>query len=51
VFFGMIGVTSFGLLFTPSFYVISRKLGDWVSEKWRRGKPAEPVAEPEGEPA
>jgi len=27
VFFGMIGVTIFGLLFTPSFYVISRSLG------------------------
>ena len=26
VFFGMIGVTIFGLLFTPSFYVITRKL-------------------------
>jgi len=52
VFFGMIGVTTFGLLFTPSFYVICRKLGDWVSEKWRGRKPAEPpVAEPEGEPA
>ncbi|GAA0328822.1 multidrug efflux RND transporter permease subunit [Sphingomonas oligophenolica] len=51
VFFGMIGVTSFGLLFTPSFYVISRKFGDWVSEKWRRGKSAPPLAAPEGEPA
>lgn len=26
VFFGMIGVTGFGLLFTPTFYVICRKL-------------------------
>ena len=50
VFFGMIGVTTFGLLFTPSFYVICRKLGDWVAAKWRRGKPA-PAGEPEGEPA
>jgi HAE1 family hydrophobic/amphiphilic exporter-1 len=33
VFFGMIGVTLFGLLFTPSFYVISRNLGTWASEK------------------
>jgi len=42
VFFGMIGVTSFGLLFTPSFYVISRKGGDWVADKIRRlrGRPA-----------
>jgi multidrug efflux pump subunit AcrB len=27
VFFGMLGVTIFGLLFTPVFYVLSRKLG------------------------
>ncbi|MDB5707074.1 MAG: transporter, hydrophobe/amphiphile efflux family protein, partial [Sphingomonas bacterium] len=51
VFFGMIGVTTFGLLFTPSFYVISRKLGDWTSEQWRRRRGAPPVAEPAGEPA
>ena len=42
VFFGMIGVTTFGLLFTPSFYVISRKLGDWVSSKMPRKKADEP---------
>jgi HAE1 family hydrophobic/amphiphilic exporter-1 len=36
VFFGMIGVTVFGLLFTPAFYVISRNFGDWVTEKTRR---------------
>ena len=29
VFFGMIGVTGFGLLFTPTFYVVCRALGDW----------------------
>ncbi|MBB6125121.1 efflux RND transporter permease subunit [Sphingobium subterraneum] len=48
VFFGMIGVTAFGLLFTPAFYVISRKLGDWTASKIRRGndKPTE-VGEPE----
>jgi HAE1 family hydrophobic/amphiphilic exporter-1 len=48
VFFGMIGVTTFGLLFTPSFYVICRKLGDWLSEKWRGRKalPEAPVEEP-----
>jgi HAE1 family hydrophobic/amphiphilic exporter-1 len=51
VFFGMIGVTCFGLLFTPSFYVICRKLGDWVGAQLRRGKPAAPAAEPAGEPA
>jgi hydrophobe/amphiphile efflux-1 (HAE1) family protein len=33
VFFGMIGVTLFGLLFTPSFYVLSREFGTWASER------------------
>ena len=37
VFFGMIGVTLFGLLFTPSFYILARKLGDRVSG-WRQRK-------------
>ena len=32
VFFGMAGVTGFGLLFTPTFYVVCRML----SEKLRR---------------
>ncbi|CAN5450485.1 multidrug efflux RND transporter permease subunit [soil metagenome] len=46
VFFGMIGVTIFGLLFTPTFYVISRMLGDkakaWNdARKSRRVKPEE----------
>jgi hypothetical protein len=27
VFFGMIGVTVFGLIFTPVFYVVCRRLG------------------------
>ncbi|HKR86795.1 MAG TPA: multidrug efflux RND transporter permease subunit [Phenylobacterium sp.] len=45
VFFGMIGVTLFGLLFTPAFYVISRNLGDWVGSKLRRGRPST-AAEP-----
>ncbi|GAA0732096.1 efflux RND transporter permease subunit [Sphingomonas japonica] len=39
VFFGMIGVTLFGLLFTPAFYVMSRKAGAWVASKTRRRKP------------
>jgi hydrophobe/amphiphile efflux-1 (HAE1) family protein len=33
VFFGMIGVTLFGLAFTPSFYVIVRKLAMWMERK------------------
>ncbi|RHW19081.1 multidrug efflux RND transporter permease subunit [Sphingomonas gilva] len=35
VFFGMIGVTAFGLVFTPMFYVASRALGD----RLRRRRP------------
>ena len=43
VFFGMLGVTIFGLLFTPVFYVVCR----WISERLpgQRGKAA--VAEPQ----
>ncbi|UZW57720.1 multidrug efflux RND transporter permease subunit [Sphingobium sp. JS3065] len=33
VFFGMTGVTAFGLLFTPTFYVVCRALGDRFSRK------------------
>jgi multidrug efflux pump subunit AcrB len=36
VFAGMIGVTFFGLIFTPVFFVVSRRLGQWAS----RAKPA-----------
>ncbi|WP_404366809.1 efflux RND transporter permease subunit [Sphingomonas sp. MMS24-J45] len=60
VFFGMIGVTTFGLLFTPSFYVISRKGGDWIASKLRRKRrdpepdvspPASLPENPQGNPA
>jgi HAE1 family hydrophobic/amphiphilic exporter-1 len=44
VFFGMIGVTTFGLLFTPTFYVLSRKGGDWVAAKIKR-RPRDPAPE------
>ena len=43
VFFGMIGVTFFGLMFTPSFFVITKKLGDRVQDRvreWRRRHPS-----------
>jgi HAE1 family hydrophobic/amphiphilic exporter-1 len=43
VFFGMIGVTFFGLMFTPAFYIISRKLGDRVSQ-WAKPKLSRDVA-------
>jgi multidrug efflux pump subunit AcrB len=47
VVFGMIGVTLFGLIFTPIFYVLMRKLG-----RFRKDRPAaEPDAQPVGETA
>jgi len=33
VFFGMLGVTLFGLLFTPVFYVLIR----WIGSRGRSG--------------
>jgi uncharacterized protein (DUF2062 family) len=35
VFSGMIGVTLFGLIFTPVFYVIAR----WIALRFSRRKP------------
>ncbi|MEQ8309295.1 MAG: multidrug efflux RND transporter permease subunit [Sphingopyxis sp.] len=35
VFFGMLGVTAFGLVFTPTFYVVCRALGDWFAARKR----------------
>jgi multidrug efflux pump subunit AcrB len=47
VFFGMAGVTGFGLLFTPTFYVVCRALGDRLSRLRRRGgDEAAPVLQP-----
>jgi len=47
VFFGMIGVTVFGLLFTPVFYVIA----SWAASRCARRKPASaPAAPPEPAP-
>ncbi|KKW91488.1 efflux RND transporter permease subunit [Sphingobium chungbukense] len=40
VFFGMAGVTAFGLLFTPTFYVVCRALGDRFSRKGKGQSPA-----------
>lgn len=37
VFFGMLGVTGFGLVFTPTFYVVCRALGDRL--RFRRPQP------------
>ena len=41
VFSGMIGVTLFGLVFTPVFYVVVR----WLASLFERKKPAQPAAE------
>nr|WP_246167130.1 multidrug efflux RND transporter permease subunit [Sphingomonas piscis] len=36
VFFGMVGVTAFGLIFTPTFYVVSRTVADRIASRRRR---------------
>jgi len=46
VFFGMIGVTGFGLLFTPTFYVVCRALGDRVGRRRGRPQASEPALLP-----
>ncbi|RYD64550.1 MAG: hydrophobe/amphiphile efflux-1 family RND transporter, partial [Sphingomonadales bacterium] len=38
VFFGMLGVTFFGLIFTPAFYVMSRMLAERMQSLTGRGK-------------
>ncbi|MEO1968676.1 MAG: multidrug efflux RND transporter permease subunit [Sphingomonadaceae bacterium] len=41
--FGMLGVTGFGLIFTPTFYVVSRALGDRIAafrDRLRKDRPA-----------
>jgi multidrug efflux pump subunit AcrB len=47
VFFGMAGVTGFGLLFTPTFYVVSRSLGERIARLRRGGdRDAAPSLQP-----
>jgi hydrophobe/amphiphile efflux-1 (HAE1) family protein len=47
VFFGMLGVTAFGLIFTPTFYVVSRALGESITRlRGGRGGSAEPALQP-----
>ena len=43
VFFGMIGVTAFGLIFTPAFYVVCRALAERVSGLTGRKQAAHPA--------
>ena len=42
VFYGMIGVTIFGLIFTPAFYVICR----WIADRGSRRRPAATQEQP-----
>lgn len=45
VFAGMIGVTLFGLIFTPVFYIVTRWLGDRATKLMRRRAPSPQPAE------
>ncbi|MFN6933804.1 MAG: efflux RND transporter permease subunit [Tsuneonella sp.] len=47
--FGMLGVTVFGLIFTPVFYVVSRGMGGWLG-KLRRRTRTRPIADDETTP-
>jgi HAE1 family hydrophobic/amphiphilic exporter-1 len=52
VFFGMIGVTLFGLIFTPVFYVVFRHVSDWLPKPPRKPSPTPTTAtSAPGEPA
>ncbi len=42
VFFGMIGVTVFGLIFTPVFYVVTQGIAERLARRRRRPPAAEP---------
>ena len=49
VFFGMIGVTIFGLLFTPVFYVIASWTADKVASARKRPRVAVSLPPDSGE--
>jgi HAE1 family hydrophobic/amphiphilic exporter-1 len=44
VFFGMLGVTAFGLLFTPVFYVVTSALGVRVKAFFAKSTASDPTA-------
>jgi hydrophobe/amphiphile efflux-1 (HAE1) family protein len=46
VFFGMAGVTAFGLLFTPTFYVVCRNMAEGIARRRRSGSRSAPHALP-----
>jgi hydrophobe/amphiphile efflux-1 (HAE1) family protein len=41
VFFGMVGVTTFGLIFTPVFYIVCRWIAEHAERFWAKKRPAE----------
>jgi hypothetical protein len=41
VFFGMVGVTTFGLIFTPVFYIVCRWIAEHAERFWAGKRPAE----------
>jgi HAE1 family hydrophobic/amphiphilic exporter-1 len=45
VFFGMIGVTAFGLIFTPVFYVIARWIAQLGARSGKKHAPGPQAAE------
>jgi multidrug efflux pump subunit AcrB len=51
VFFGMIGVTVFGLLFTPVFYVIASGIAGWLRKQRGGDARAAPDAPTPNDPA
>jgi multidrug efflux pump subunit AcrB len=46
VFFGMIGVTAFGLIYTPTFYVVCRNAAEQLRARRRRGGEQAPALVP-----
>ncbi|CAN5360140.1 multidrug efflux RND transporter permease subunit [soil metagenome] len=46
VFFGMIGVTAFGLIFTPTFYVVCRALAIRLARRRPTAEPSHPQLHP-----
>lgn len=42
VFFGMLGVTGFGLIFTPVFYILVRRLVAWLNRHKPHHRPGKP---------
>ncbi len=44
--FGMLGVTGFGLVFTPTFYVVCRSLGERIARLRRSSRTANPLTVP-----